>query len=316
MLFFYYGEDSFRARQKIQAIIQKFKEKIDPAGHNIQELDGETLQADDFFQAISVMGFLADKKLIVIKNIFDNPRLKDWQDALLNFLKKQKDTTDENYLIFWQTGLPDGRSKLYKHLNQIKFTEEFKALSPSQLVTWIKKQVAGFGKNISDGAVTLLISYVGNNLWQLNQEINKLVNFADKNIVETDVKTLVQAKIDENIFNLVDALGRKDKALALKLIEDQLDSGVNHQYILAMINRQFRLLIKAKSLGTAASYPQALMPVLKIPKMVADKILTQSKLYTMADLKKIYAELLELDTKFKSSSQSEKILFLQMINKL
>jgi len=316
MLFFYYGEDSFRARQKIQAIIQKFKEKIDPAGHNIQELDGETLQADDFFQAISVMGFLAAKKLIVIKNIFDNPRLKDWQDSLLDFLKKQKDTTDENYIIFWQTGLPDGRSKLYKHLGQLKFTEEFKSLSPSQLVVWIKKQVASLGKNISDGAVTLLIGYVGNNLWQLNQEINKLVNFADKDITGADVKILVEAKIDENIFNLVDALGRKDKALALKLIEDQLDSGVNHQYILAMINRQFRLLIKAKSLGAAASYPQALMPVLKIPKMVADKILTQSKLYTMADLKKIYAEILELDTKFKSSSQSEKILFLQMINKL
>lgn len=316
MLFFYYGEDSFRARQKIQAIIQKFQEKIDPSGHNIQELDGEILQADDFFQAVSVVGFLAEKKLIIIKNIFDNPRLKDWQEVLLNFLKKQQNTTEENYLVFWQVGSPDGRSKLYKYLSELKFVEEFKNLNPSQLVAWIKKQVSSLSKNISDEAVTLLISYVGNNLWQIHQEINKLANFAEKNITEADVKTLVQAKIDENIFNLVDALGRKDKALALKLIENQLDSGVNHQYILAMINRQFRLLIKAKSLGAAATYPQALMPVLKIPKMVADKIMAQSKLYTMADLKKIYNELLDLDSKFKSSNQSEKILFLQMINKL
>ena len=70
MLFFYYGQDSFRANQKVRAIKNKFKEKVDPSGHNVQHLDGELISPDDFFQAVSVMGFLADKKLIIIKNIF------------------------------------------------------------------------------------------------------------------------------------------------------------------------------------------------------------------------------------------------------
>ena len=72
MIFFYYGEDSFRAHQKIKAIKKKFKDKIDPSEQNVQLLDGETLKADDFFRTVSVVGFLADKKLVVIKNIFDN----------------------------------------------------------------------------------------------------------------------------------------------------------------------------------------------------------------------------------------------------
>ena len=54
MLFFYYGQDSFRANQKVEAIKNKFKEKVDPGGHNIQHLDGETIGPDDFFQAVSV----------------------------------------------------------------------------------------------------------------------------------------------------------------------------------------------------------------------------------------------------------------------
>lgn len=316
MLFFYYGPDSFRAQQKIEAIKNKFKDKVDPSGQNVQQLDGENIGPDDFFQAVSVMGFLADKKLIIIKNIFDNKKLKDWQDQLIKFLDKQKDSTDENYIVFFQAGQPDSRLKLYKRLSKFKFSEEFLALNSSQLKTWIKNQFSKYSKNISSPALELLITYVGDNLWQMNQEINKLANFAKDDVSEEDVKLLVQTKIDENIFNLIDALGNKDKSLALKLLEEKIDSGVNHQYILTMIVRQYRLLIKAKSLGDKAKNYFALMQVLKVPKFIAQKTYTQSQMYSLEELKKIYKYLLYLDEKFKSSTGQEKILFAKMINDL
>ena len=316
MLFFYYGPDSFRAQQKIEAIKNKFKEKVDPSGQNVQQLDGENIGPDDFFQAVSVMGFLADKKLIIIKNIFDNKKLKDWQDQLIKFLDKQKDSTDENYIVFFQAGQPDSRLKLYKRLSKFKFSEEFLALNSSQLKTWIKNQFSKYSKNISSPALEFLRTYVGDNLWQMNQEINKLANFAKDDVSEEDVKLLVQTKIDENIFNLIDALGNKDKSLALKLLEEKIDSGVNHQYILTMIVRQYRLLIKAKSLGDKAKNYFALMQVLKVPKFIAQKTYTQSQMYSLEELKKIYKYLLYLDEKFKSSTGQEKILFAKMINDL
>jgi len=316
MLFFYYGQDSFRSYQKVEAIKTKFKEKVDPSGHNTQVLDGENLSPDDFFQAVSVMGFLADKKLIIIRNIFDNKKLKDWQEQLLKFLNSQKDTPDENYIIFLQNNKPDTRLKLYKKLSKIKFNEEFEPLNSNQLKTWVQKQFTKYNKSINLPALDLLISYVGNNLWQMNQEINKLVNFSQGDISEQDVKTLVQAKVDENIFNLIDALGNKDKSSALKLIEEKINNGVNHQYILTMIIRQYRLLIKAKALGDKAKNYFALMQTLKVPKIVAQKTYQQSKLYDMNQLKKIYKYLLYLDEKFKTSSGKEKILFTKMINEL
>jgi len=316
MLFFYYGQDSFRANQKIEAIKTKFKEKIDPGGHNIQSLDGETMGPDDFFQAVSVMGFLADKKLIIVKNIFDNKKLKDWQDQLVKFLDSQVDTPEENYIIFFQNNKPDSRLKLYKRLTKLKFSEEFTPLSPSQIKTWIKNQFSKQTKSISAPALDLLISYLGSDLWQINNEINKLVNFAKDNINEEDVRSLVQANIDENIFKLIDAIGNKDKALALKLIEEKLDNGVNHQYILTMIIRQYRILIKAKALGDKAKNYFALMQVLKVPKFIAQKTYQQSQMYDDVQLKKIYKYLLYLDEKFKSSSGQEKVLFAKMINEL
>ena len=131
-----------------------------------------------------------------------------------------------------------------------------------------------------------------------------------------DIKAIVQGKIDENIFSLIDALGNRDKALALKLIEEKLNFGVNHQYILTMIIRQFRLLIKAKELSEQVKYSGALMQALKIPKFVAEKTMAQIKLYNRDQLARIYSQLLELDEKFKSTQNQEKILFAKMINEL
>lgn len=317
MIFFYHGPDSFRAKQKIDAIINKFQEKIDASGHNVDRLDGSTMNLDDFFNSVRTIGFLAPKKLIIIKNIFENKNLTNWQDDIIKFLKTLNDSADENYIVFWETSKPDSRKKLYKTLNKFKYVEEFNDLNPSQLNNWVIKNIKTKNKDIDKDALVLLIASVGNNLWQLDQEINKLTNYTKQDIIDKKlVSDLVKAKIDDNIFTLVDALGNKNIALAQKMIDEQLSNGVSPQYILSMVIRQFRLIIKAKALSQKVKYSGALAQTLKIPNLVAEKALSQSKLYEMDKLKKIYQQLLMLDQKFKTTANQEKILFAKMINEL
>jgi DNA polymerase-3 subunit delta len=316
MIFFYYGENSWLARQKIKAIKKKFQAEIDKSGHNILNIDGETVGANDFFEAVSASGFLASKKLLVVKNIFDNKKLKLWQDALLNFLSQQKDSPEENYIIFWQTEKPDVRTKLYKALKKFRFVEEFENYSNAELVAWLKKQAQLKNKSLDTDTANLLISYVGNDMWSLAQEIEKLIHFCSDKITTEDVKSIVVAKIDENIFALVEALGQQNKALAFKLLEEKFDNGTSAQYILSMVVRQYRLLIKAKALSKQANYAGALAQALKLPPWLAEKTFAQSQLYTMDQLKAIYAELLSLDQQLKSSGPSDKLLFTKLVNHL
>lgn len=317
MIFFFYGEESFRARQKIEALKEKFKTSIDPSGHSLESLDGENLNLDKFFQTVTAGGFLSSKKLVVIKNIFDNKNLKNLEPALIDYLEKQKDSVEENYLIFWQTSKPNLKNKLYKALKKFKYTEEFEKLSPEKINTWIKKELASKNKNITPEALKLLLIYVGDNLWQLEQELNKLSSFSSSSEISADdVKLLVQAKVDDNIFNLVDAIGKKNKKRSLELLEQQLNSGVNALYILSMIIRQFRLLIKVKLLSEKINNSFAIAQTLKMHPFVASKTLEQSKSYTLEQLKKIYQLLLSIDAKLKKESIDEKILFLQMIDQL
>lgn len=313
MIFFYYGENSWLARQKIRAIKKKFQAEIDKSGHNILNIDGENISVNDFFEAVSTGGFLASKKLIVVKNIFSNKKLSTWQDALLNFLSQQKDTADENYIIFWQSDKPDVRTKLYKALKKFHFVEEFKNFSNAELSTWLTKQAQLKKRKFAGESVNILIAYVGNDLWSLSQELEKLVHFTTDSIQPEDVKNLVVSKLDDNIFNLVEAIGQQNKTLALKLLDEKLSSGTNAQYLLSMIVRQYRLLIKVKALSKQASYSGAIAQALKLPPWLADKAFKQSQLYTMDQLKKIYSELLELDQQLKSSSVSDALLFTRLI---
>jgi len=317
MIFFFYGEDSFRAHQKINEIKDKFKNNIDENGYNINYLDDDNLKIEDFFKSVKSTGFLAEKKLIIIRNIFNNKKLKNIQDEIINFLKNQKDNEEENYIIFWQIGKVDARSKLYKTLKKFKFTEEFNILPINKLIIWIKKEVEKNKKVITNNAINLLITYVGNNLWQLHQEINKLSNFCKKEIKEKDVKILVHSKTDNNIFNLIDALGNKNKKLALTLIENQLNEGIAIQYIITMIIRQFRLLLKIKTLlNNNVNQNLNTSTILKLPNFVIKKITKQSSLFNLKELKKIYQKLLLIDEKIKTTTNKERVILLEIINNL
>lgn len=316
MIFFYYGEDSFRAKQKIDSLLKPFSPE-DKNRYDLEKLEGENIGAEDFFRTVSAQGFLTDQKIVVIKNLLANKKLKDWQEALLSFLDRQKDDDQENYLIFWETAKPDARGKIFKKLSQFKHCEEFAPLRFSQLPTWIGAEAAYYQKSISEAAVKLLINYVGQDLWQMSQEIHKLSQSTKKSeIEEDDVRDLVQAKVDDKVFALIDALGHRNRALALKLMEDKINSGVHHQYLLTMIIRQFRLMIKTKAMGEATRHPAGLAQTLRIHPLTAEKTIAQSQNYSLEQMKKIYAKLLELDEKFKSSAGQEKVLLTKVIYEL
>lgn len=313
MIFFFYGEDSFRAKNKIDALKEKFHQSVDTSGHNIMTLDGETLSLPKFFEAVKASGFLATKKLVVIKNIFNNKKLKDWQGDLIAYLDTQKDTVEENYLIFWQTDKPDVKSALYKTLKKFKYSEEFAKLSPAKLEAWLKNKITKANKNISPANLNLLLTYVGDDLWLLNNELEKLISFAaTAEITTEDIKLLVAAKSNDNIFQLVEALGKKDKKQASSLLNQQLKTGANALYLLSMIVRQYRLLLKIKLLSKDLNNSFALAQALKIHQFVAEKSLKQSQLYSIGQLKNIYKALLNLEEKLKSTTGEPEALFLSL----
>ena len=302
MIFFFYGDDTYRAWQKVKQIRDKFRKEIDKSGFNTMLLDGPEMTLEKFNEAVSQTGFLADKRLIIIKNVFNHKDLSKLKDDLIVYLNKQADSSDENFLLFWQEGLPDKRTALFKKLSTYKYVNEFEPLNNFKLTAWAKAEIDKAGGKITPPALNLLTANVGNNLWQLSSEINKLVNYKNgQNIIEQDINLLTRGSVDENIFNFTDAIASKQSIKAIKLLQDQLSQGANEQYLLSMILRQFRILLQLKSLVGANSSASDINKATRLHPFVIKKSLPLLAKYSMDDLKKIFNRLVQLDLDMKSS---------------
>jgi len=262
----------------------------------------------DFKKECSTVSFMSSKRMVVLKNVISKSKNKNLQKEIVEFLKNSN-SMEDNMLIFFEEAV-NAKSFLHKFLmsanNNIKmYKQEFKLLDKYELKKWIFKEVAEKNGEIENGADLILMERVGSDLWQINNELDKLINF-EKKITGNNIKKMVKARDDENIFNLTDAIGAKNKKMALKFLTEQLRSGFSVNYILTMMSRQFRLLIEAKDYlaksGLNNVSPQNLARDLRVHPFVARKLLEQEGLYQMKELREMYNRIMEIDLKSKTAA--------------
>lgn len=319
MVYFLYGEDTYRSRKKLKQIEEKFK-KTDKGRVNLIKIDGERTPWRNIEKEILASPFLHDKKLVIVENFLSKKGQK-FDEALI-FLKGNK-IPSNTVVIFWEDSSPDERTALFKLLNQPKQTERFDFLPPANLDRWILDEVKNQGLKIERRAAALLAELIGPDLWQMDREISKLVAYSrgKKNqtgeISVQDVDLLVRGNYDEDIFALVDAIGNKNKKLAFRLLREQKEAGLKEDYIFAMLVRQFRILLQVKE-TVEKEFPflsindsiirQKIAAILDLHPFVVSKALYQIKNYTLRDLKKIYGKLLTMDMRMKKSNHDAALL--------
>jgi len=309
MIIFLYGEDSYSSSQKLQKIKEEFKAKRDPSGLNIAVLDGENFDLEKFLSTASQGGFLTSKRMTIVKNLFAAKLPEETKKTLLDKLESFKNS--ENIFVFWQSGLPKSQDALFKSLlaQDKKLVQNFIAPTGIKLNDWVKKYLQDQGGQISQAALNLLTSLVGNNLWQLQNELAKLLALTNGRQIEpNDVAAMVQAKFNSNIFNLVDALANKQLAQAVKLLNEQLALGLEEIYILSMIIRQFRILIKVKSCLEQKLNPSEIAQATRLHPFEIKKLSPAADAASWTKLKNIYRKLLELERQCKTTSLSSKAL--------
>jgi len=324
MIFFLYGPDTFRSRQKLREIKEKFIREIDKSSLNIESLDGEKLDITDFEKALFTPAFLAKKRLVIVENLLSKNKGKIIQNEVLEIL--EKNDLAEVILVFWESGLDDAKAKkskakkpgkrslgLFNQLNKEKLAQKFALLDEYGTNQWAAAEFKKRGGKIQPAALKLLTDLVGNDLWQLNGEIDKLMAFTrGQEISAANVTQLVKIKLDEDTFKLTDALAQKNKKVALKLISDQLKNGTSAVELLTLIIWQFKnlLIVKSFMAKNGAGYPPTRLTYqLGLHPFVVKKAMTMARNYQLENLKDIYQHLLKIDYKIKTSQINAEVLF-------
>jgi len=325
MIIFLYGEDGFRSRLKLNELKAKYLKEVDKLGSGLSSIAGAKADLAEIASAISSSSLLNTKRLVIIEDIFLNKDKEIFEKLTAYFKKRQ---SDDNIIIFWDSGLKikkvkntaqpflldaSGREKallkkqveLFKFLSGQKYAYAFNRLSNLELVNWVKKESEARGGRINNKAAELLVGLTNADTWQISQELDKLISFkaagsltGSAEIEIADINNLTRGSFSENIFALTDALGAKNKALAIKLLAEQVEAGLSDGYLLNMIIRQFKILLQLKQASGANS--RQLAGKLKLHPFVAQKGAEQARNFTLPVLKNILSRLIEIDYKVKT----------------
>lgn len=300
MIFFIYGTDQFRVNKKLQEIKEEFSKKRDKNQLNAVEIDGKDLDIDLLRKEAMTVPFLGDKKMIIIKNAI---RGRKNFDHFLDFLKNNQ-AKIENSLVFVENipaeknKLP--QNKLFTFLKKQEYVWELNLLKPYQLKKWLASETTKNKLKIDSEAIEELIKTIGNDLYQIDNELKKLKSCGSDKITKKVVQENVKANFSDKIFELVDAISQKNQKKSIELINNQLKAGSNPISILNMIIRQFKIIIKVKD---NPSKNPGLHP------FVFKKAVQQSKNFDHKNLTDIYSQLNEIDRLLKTGEKNPELLF-------
>jgi len=312
MILFFYGEDTFRLKQKLKALKEKFI-SASLGDTNLTVLDGEKLTYDALVRQILAMPFLSRTRLVIVENI-----LKDGKQEVLEKIPEALAKVPQStVLVFVEEGVPDRRTTLFKKLNKLAQVQEFKLLEPEPLRRWINREIDNRKSRIEPQAVWRLIAYVGNDLWRMSNELDKLTAYSQQ-ITAEEVDLLVNPQVEADIFAMIEAVARKDLKTAMKEFYRLLEAGEHELYILTMIIYQYRHLLVIKDLSQRLKSNNHWFLAKKsgLHPFVVQKSLAILPRYTLGDLKQIYHQLLNFDVQIKTGKIESRVALELLIFKL
>jgi len=320
MIIFLYGQDSYRINQKLNELVHGYKAK-NPSGLNLINLNLAENRLEDFFESVKSSSLIPEKKLIILKNIFGAK-----SEALLKFFRpkagpplaeKSADLSkrDDVILIIVNFGDSD-KGKLFEYLiekpNQV---QNFKLLKAYEVKPWAKQFSNSLGMDFTGEALDFLISSCGLNLWRLDCEIRKLADFSASGgkirsiISKSQVEELTVPSANYKIFELTDALAKKNKKKALEALYVAFDNGEKPTELLGLLAWQIRNLLRFKLNPGRPSD-------LKLHPFVLEKIKESARLFSVDELNAILSKIIDLDLAFKTGGLNEKTALSLLIAEL
>jgi DNA polymerase-3 subunit delta len=233
------GDDEFAVKKRAREIYQQWCDDLGGMDHEIIEAavsnSGDALKAiARLREALLTLPFFGSGKAVWLR---DANFLGDERAAAQAVTETLAELAEELKGFKWQTvrllisaGKVDKRKTFFKTLDKIGTVEYFAALSADDR-DWVERAeiaaqtaIRERKKEMSGEALSELVSRVGPNARQLENEIEKVCVFAgDRKTIEfADVAAVCARNKTARAFALGDALGDRDLPRLLKRLDEEL----------------------------------------------------------------------------------------------
>ena len=318
--YFLYGAERFYQVEIIKAIKRQLITD-DNCDFNLETFDAKSSSLNQWIGSVKTLSFLGGTKLVIVRNlheVFSNQ--KNLEELNLQALIDYAKTPLAEACLVITADKVDRRLKLIKTLTELKSAVCCEApkndAEKRRLWTWVQARAKESGYSISKNAAESLVNRVGDRPGILAQELEKLLVYAGKNksISESDIMEVIGETKEEDVWDLIDALMRKQTEIALKLLHNHLDHGVAPEQILGAISWQFRTVWEVKN------YQEQRHPANQIAKKMGahpytvQKALKHTQKFSVQQLRRCHAELVQADRSLKSTSHREEVMEALILN--
>ena len=307
-VYFFFGNDYY----SIDTVVRELESAISPFIGS--DFDKETIYGDDkvnlpqLLSMASSFPFGSEKKFILFKE-FD--KVKDI-NSLTEYVRNPPLYTTIAFIFNGELQYPE--KEPYKSLIKQKFIFEAKELKGDNLISWLVEIARKNGKQLSAENAQLLTEISGGNRSLLEDQLEKIFIFlGTEKVIDYPTIEALSASLKENtIFELQDALGRKDKPKSVKILYNLLERGNEPTFIIAMLTKYFTGLSRVNEMKG------------KIPDDVAARIVGTHPFYyknyksardkfSDNDLFRSVNAILNADIQLKTTSFDTKTLFTVLI---
>lgn len=217
---------------------------------NLHVYSGADTDISAVIDQAETLPFFADRRVIVLDNTGilgkSGPGSSDQGDTLAAYLPNAPETT--HFVI--SEGSVDKRKKLYKAIEKEGLILPCENLDEETIARWTLSLFRREQLSISPELLGYFLELTGSDMFNIHMEADKLCAFCHGRnmITEKDIRAVCSLHLQDRIFEMIDAIVAKRPERALEIYMDLLALQTKPQPILALMQRQFNLLLQVREL--------------------------------------------------------------------
>ena len=203
---------------------------------------------------------------------------------------------------------------------------ELQQVSGEDAAAWAQDQAARDGISLPQEAARELVDALGANMLSVASELEKLLLEAGaraaSEITIRDVETMVPAAKQRSVYELTDAISRKEAGVALALLggllnaSDGEDAAIGHVFTLAKTFRQM-VILNERQVKEQRAVWQGLWPGFRVAPFAADALIAQARRYrSRAELLSGLRAIARADAELRSSPPDKRLVLERLVLRL
>lgn len=268
---------------------------------NFDVFYGSEVSAARVIEIATSYPMLAERRTVIVRETQKMPAGD--LNALAGYAARPSPTT---HLVLTAPE-KDFRKKPLEKLRSVAYFVECAPLYDNQLPGWIQQEAQKLGCTISEGAAQWLAGEVGSNLMYLRSELEKLRLFvgARREMTEEDVAAVTGSQKEFTIYALQDAVGEKNIATALRILDRLLHQKMNAIGILYGLSRYFGHMYVTHGFGRSRDELAKLATRTRMSPYFIPRLLRAAGSYSLAEITHALEILRLCDFAMKTSSISD-----------